>query len=459
MNIVRNLFCTLAAIAISALAMPGMAAKPAAQPQKLYNLEFLLPPTDPLLSDRDNPLYDPATEQLVPPVAVTVTVKNESPPQANSNISSFQFTLSGLIVFKDGLTCPNARCTVDDATNTVFVTNISPPIQTQQSLIVTLHVSSCVAVGEASIAPLVFSGSQVNGDPFDVYDSKTRTDASFPMVTTLSTRTGPDTAPTITTTGILCGNIACGDPPLVVPESFGTCGSDPADPRCVTTSRGTDKNGACSATPIDYAVTNLLPSSKSLHFVWDTNTAPSATFAYRLNGAFPSTVPPAAPSPPPWQVAWLTTTTNGVPGPAFIAAQECLGADLTNFPPAALPLPAPYGTLAAAIKAGDKSIKVNLSTSQFPSLPFPIVIDAERMNVTKITTNTWTVDRDKGATQHLLNANVMSTPLRLVLQSSGPYVAGSIAQVCRASLSHDNGDGTWSAWFIDIGDGWVTIPH
>jgi hypothetical protein len=373
MNIVRNLFCTLAAIAISALAMPGMAAKPAAQPQKLYNLEFLLPPTDPLLSDRDNPLYDPATEQLVPPVAVTVTVKNESPPQANSNISSFQFTLSGLIVFKDGLTCPNARCTVDDATNTVFVTNISPPIQTQQSLIVTLHVSSCVAVGEASIAPLVFSGSQVNGDPFDVYDSKTRTDASFPMVTTLSTRTGPDTAPTITTTGILCGNIACGDPPLVVPESFGTCGSDPADPRCVTTSRGTDKNGACSATPIDYAVTNLLPSSKSLHFVWDTNTAPSATFAYRLNGAFPSTVPPAAPSPPPWQVAWLTTTTNGVPGPAFIAAQECLGAD--EFPARGA---AASGALRHAGSGDQGWRQVDQGQSVDVAIPEPPVPDRDR---------------------------------------------------------------------------------
>jgi len=454
MKVVRNLLCAVAALACAAFALPGMAA----QPQKSYNLEFLLPGTDTLLG-RDNPFYDPATEQLVPPVAVTVTVKNESPPsQANSNISSFKFTLSGLIVFQDGLTCPNAKCSVDPVTNTVFVTNISPPIQAQQAITITLHVSSCVAVGEASLSAQVFSGSQVNGDMFVPFP---KTDPSFPMVTTLSERTESNTGPTFTTAGILCGNIACGET-LPVPESFGTCDTNPTDPRCVTTSRGTDKNGACSIAPLDYAVTNMLPTtSRLLHFKWDANAFPSAAFAYQLNAPFPSTVPPATPSPPPWQVAWLTTTTGGVTSPAFIDAQECLGADLTTYPPATLPLPAPYGTLAAAVKAADKSIKVTTSTSTFPPLPFPIVIDSERMNVTKITTNTWTVQRAPApfAVAHSLNAPVMSTPLRLVLQSSGPYKAGDVAQVCRASLSHDNGNGIWSAYFIDIGDGWITIPH
>ncbi|HET8874935.1 MAG TPA: hypothetical protein VFO53_01285, partial [Casimicrobiaceae bacterium] len=98
----------------------------AAPPKKSYNLEFLLPDNDELqATSPTNPAYDSTTGQLIPPVAVTVTVKNESPPStANSNISSFQFTVSGLALLNGSgdIACPNARCSVDPSTGTVYVT-------------------------------------------------------------------------------------------------------------------------------------------------------------------------------------------------------------------------------------------------------------------------------------------------------------------------------------------------
>ena len=81
--------------------------------------------------------------------------------------------------------------------------------------------------------------------------------------------------------------------------------------------------------------------------------------------------------------------------------------------------------------------------------------------------NAWTVDRGQGG-PHPFAAPVMSTPLRTLTsaqlsdppaQNAAGYFVGNQAQICKASASHDNSDGTWSAWFIDIGDGWVKISQ
>lgn len=455
MNCIRHRLAVGAALAAFA------AAAIAAPPKKSYNLEFLRPDVDELKATSPrNPAYDPTTLQLIPPVAVTVSVKNESPPStANSNISSFQFTVSGLALLNGSgdIACPNARCSVDASTGTVYVTNISPPIQAQQVLKVTFHASSCVVKSEAGISSnTVYSGSQLNGDTFVPFGG--RPDTDFPMVLTLSTRDAAS-PPTIADTGISCGPISCRQD-FPVADSRTSCGSDASDPICVTTRRGNDKNGAvCTTSPVDYFVTNLLETDRKLHFKWETN--PAGAFAYRVNVS--SLVVP------PWQVSWLPTDGNAI----FIGAPTCAGADLTAFPtsPDALPLPTQLTTLASAVKMNDKQIKV---VSTPPNLPiaFSIIIDGERMDVTKVNNNTWTVVRGAGLTQatsHAASKPVMSTPLPTLTSdqfSTDPnvlpvqqtvYSVGQQAQICRASASHDNADGTgtWSAWFIDIGDGWV----
>jgi hypothetical protein len=72
---------------------------------------------------------------------------------------------------------------------------------------------------------------------------------------------------------------------------------------------------------------------------------------------------------------------------------------------------------------------------------------------------TWSVVRGQGGTTssgHSAGALVMSTPLPL-LDPTGtfppPYVAGNQAQMCVQSISAS------TTSVIDIGDGWVTIPH
>jgi hypothetical protein len=441
----------------------------AAPQQKQYNLEFLLPTVDSLLGNRLNPKYRDDNGQLNAPVAVTVTVKNESPPStANSNISSFKFTVSGLALLGSpgDVSCPNAQCVVDPQTATVYVSKISPPIQAQQPFTVTFHATSCVVNGEAFIPAetiAVYTGSSFNGDTFAPFADKPKPDDKFPMVRTLSLRDPEqfDTISTITQTGISCGPISCTQN-FAVTDSRTDCSSPlvAGDPICVTTRRGIDKNGAvCTASPVDYFVTNLLVTNKKVHFKWETNSA--AAFAYRVN------VTPDTAAGPDWQVSWLPTDGD----PIFIGAAGCLGANLGSFPtsPNGLPLPSQLTTLASAVKFNDKQIKVTSTPANFTG--GPIVIDTERMNVIKVNSNTWTVERGSGFTQQaphaLVPGKVMSTPLPLLTSAQFSsdvnvlavqqtvYSVNQQAQMCRASASHDNGDGTWSAWFIDIGDGWT----
>jgi hypothetical protein len=447
------------AVALGWVAFGCMVGLPAmaAQPQKSYNLEFLLPDFDSL--GNHNPVYD-ADLQLVAPTTVTVRLKNESPPSvANSNISSFQFALTGLNLAVNGASCA-ANCTA--VGNTVYVTNISPPIQAQQTFDVTLLVTSCVVVNDANVGSITaYTGSQLNGDTFVPL---AKNDSAFPMVLTLSKRIeATQTTPlTITATGISCGTIGCNGSFAV--ENF-TCSSASVTD-CVSTIRGNNKDGVCS-TSVDYFVTNLLRSGTNplLHFNWATD--PAAAFAYQL------TVKPQPPADPGWQLSWLPVSG----APVFISAPLCIGADLGQYPPSTIPFPKSYGALTASVKTSDKFIYVDTSTGQvavpspFPSNGFPIVVGTERMQVTKINTNKWTVSRAQGGTSPTtpgIGAPVMNTPLPLLAdaqfstdtgtrnaQLAAGYFVGQQAQMCRAALSHDNQDGTWSTWVMDIGDGWV----
>src|SRR5262249_23465524 len=128
----------ICALALTTFSLPGNAS-----PDKLYGLEFLLLPTTTTANpNHANPLYD-ANGQLVPPTEVTAKFKNESPPSVGaSNISSLQFAVDNLVI--DSVACPRGNCTFDPATNTVSVTNISPPVQATEIFPVTVRVRSCV---------------------------------------------------------------------------------------------------------------------------------------------------------------------------------------------------------------------------------------------------------------------------------------------------------------------------
>jgi len=381
-----------------------------AAPQKTYSLVidastgYTTPEATPA-----NPSPQPV---LNTPVAVTVTVKNESPPStANSNISSFTFSLAGLAIADPSqitlTSCPfGSPCFVDtkasfSATgNTISVTNISPPLQGQGTYTVGFNVTSC---GDGSVTNVVvYSGSQLNGQTF-----------------------GFKSAASVLAKSINCGDLACGTP-------FTVPGSTPT----VTGRRGPyDKDGAACSVPTDtfeYYVTNTVGIvGGNLHFRWPVNTEPNADQA----AAFTYTIAAASGNP---QVAWLTV--NG--SPVFIPAYGCSGG-----------LPAPYTTLASDVTVSSTKIKVTSTPAGLPT-GFAIVIGAERMQVTNVSNNNWTVTRHTGGTnaaKHFTADPVMSTPLPILPAGTpSPYTAGYQAQMCLVGSDTS----APSTTFIDIGDGW-----
>jgi hypothetical protein len=459
---IRNALVFLCALMLTTFAAPGIAAKPG----KLYDLQFLLPDT---VDGQPNPTYiDGQLDVDTSPPVVTVRLINLAPPSVGaSNISSFQFRVSGLIVFDEsadppGVECPNALCSVDTSTNTVTVTNISPPVQ-PGSYDVRLRVKSCVVVNDATL-PLgdvqVWTGSQVgNGSPFSPkagLEDPTLSDADGPV-------------------GIKCGDIACAESFTV--GNRACVGTDAS--KCVTTVRGFDADGgACSAT--SYFVTNNLAVSddlvlfnpKRLHFAWpiadEPNAAPNATFAYQVH------IPSGVGNPPSLQVSWLPEQGD----PVFIPAPPCtvqVGAlataqdlvDLSLLSPSQSVLPSPYGELAQKAKASDGKIQVALSPGVAPpAVGSYIVIGSERMRVTGVSKNgsNWDVERGDAETDpapHPAGSFVMSTALPKLGaltpdQTAAGYVTGNKAKMCQASDFDDtDGDGTWTGWVLDSGDGWM----
>lgn len=410
-RLVTGLIFATATIFISTVATPCLAA-----PQKTYSMNVVASATYHV----DPTSLQPAIDV---PVPISVTIKNESPPStANSNISSFSFSVAGMTIFSiDANACvtSGAICTLDTGTNTVSVTNISPPIQAQSTFTVSLNVSSC---GDGVWAAKVYGGSQLNGSVFGGTKS--------------------------VETKVKCGDADCGSP-FAVADANGT---SPGSPLVVSGSRGQyDKSGnTCSV--VDYFVTNTIPTNSTLHFDWQI--APTAAFRYTLN--YPQPVTP--------QVAWLTDSA----GPVFIGGQAC---DVTNAPKN---MPAPYGVLTADVTKNATKLKVDTTlyaaTNAVLPTPFAIVLGTERMLVTNISNGNWTVQRAQGGTAaapHTTNDRVMSTPLPLILSSSlasdagtrqrqlnAGYAVGNQAQMCVAAPASSSWP-TTTYDVIDIGDGYV----
>jgi len=446
MNSIRKWASCVTVVAFAALAIPAaLAAKPPGNGQdKVYSVEFLLPPTAP--DGTVNPSYTAGVLNL--PVTVTVYVKNESPPStAASNASSVKFTLSGLVPV--GVACPRALCTVDTSTGDVFVTNISQPIQAKEVYPVTLQVNSCVVLGEATIRDVhVYTGSQFTGAEF----TPSVSDTSFPVQQTLSTRdpfTFPTTAPfpTIAPTAISCGTAPC-NLDITVPNKF----SDTAGTSVVRIVRGPNADASCSASSsFDYFVTNSLWSSNTLdplfrrlHASWS---APgiSPVFAYELTRATTTFG---------WELGWLPKPATAVTIPAPVCFPGLL--DSSTEPDVAnLPFPEFVGLLSQDLKANANKIKVDTLGNPPPNVPqggLPIRIDNEWMLLTDTSSTGWDVTRVASLrTSHLAGATIATTPMQLLSGVTSPYSNGTPAQMCMAWQSSD----TKKAWIIDGNDGWV----
>ena len=167
--------------------------------------------------------------------------------------------------------------------------------------------------------------------------------------------------------------------------------------------RGLNKDGStCNNVFFDLTdfIVQTTNNQNQVHYQWDTSTQPHAVFVYSVHWS-PAYVGPDG-LPNATLVDWKST---GATPQNYVFARACLSSIL----------PAPYGTLTAGIDAVTGSITVN-ATAPLPTVPFPIVIGTERMQVDTVVGPAWGVTRGTGGTApatHTASDPVMSTPLPL----------------------------------------------
>src|SRR5262249_7520742 len=185
-----------------------------------------------------------------------------------------------------------------------------------------------------------------------------------------------------------------------------------------------NKDGSpCTPGGIGYTFTNDILDNNQVKLQWDTSTDPGAAFTYTVTWK-PEYVNPATGMPSgTTKFAWFV---NGVLTPQVIG-RACIAQNPNGNP--VTYLPAPYGNLNGAIDDTTMTIVVT-PTAAIPTPPFAIIINHERMTVTGVAGNTWTVVRGVGTAlasnpPDADGAFVMSTPL--------PLDAGGLQmQVCIA---------------------------
>jgi len=341
---------------------------------------------------------------------VLATIINDNPSGSNASFGSFTLTVKG----GNNVTIPQDHPADLDpdhggqvtwlSPTSISVTNINP-LKGTDSYTLTVYVSAC---GEGNPwSAVVYAGSNLNGGTF-LDDT-------------------PATSPQ--NNDVACGVLACGG--SVVAVNGVTSGF-----RSLY-----NKDGATCGSG-DYIVTNRIVNNTGfLHFGYDVS---NAVFYY---------APPTSVT----KLAWVVNTT----GPIFETGLQC---DQSNAQQIASPgVPKPYGTLISdnggKIKV-DTSTKVYNTPTTFPAGGFPIMIEQERMQVTKISGNTWTVTRPTGKTtskQHDPTKLVMSTPFPIIpntqpwsnYSSSSLYAPGNYARMCFPA-----GAGNASGGVVDTDDGW-----
>lgn len=173
---------------------------------------------------------------------------------------------------------------------------------------------------------------------------------------------------------------------------------------------------------VDYTFDDRIASRNEVELVWDTGSQPTAAFEYTaMWQPEDSTLPPAR-----TEVSYQKDISGN---PIWVNGEACWN-DGESLTPR---LPDPYANLDEAIIPAQTSISVTPyagagAAPGIPSAPFDLVIGTERLRVTSISGNTWTVLRGVGGTTaapHDGGAFVMSTPL--------PIVGGTQVPVCLAS--------------------------
>jgi hypothetical protein len=291
--------------------------------------------------------------------------------------------------------------------------------------------------------------------------------------------------PSVTATFSVFGGLLNCEPKPPFTFDSGNGITDPTQEGYAAGSRGFWNKDGMSCVPLLYTFTNTILTNNTVHLAWDTSAGQFPAFTYSMtwktedvdNPNNPDTLGLATnygwPVPRRVSVAWLVDSN----GPVFVPALAC----------AESRLPAPYAMLHSSIAdlqvttlvvdvpptvptyvdPSDNTTK-NYPTASIPgTVPFSIVIGTERMLVTAIVGNTWTVTRGYGGTTkavHDASAYVMSTPLPIDFNAVPP------AQVPMCVINH----GWLTAGFnpstgipriryfstvFDIGDGWVRIGN
>ena len=421
MKSLRNLVGVVLAFALAAFAAPGFAAN------KVYKLTVT-----------DSPASAPfGSGRIVANFANAI-------PTGNSSFNSLTFTISSV---SSGVTVRSASAK-HSASPTAGVVTWTPttvtivslyPVKPKQSVTVTVDLDgvSCGSTVDISVDAAVYTGSGLTGEDF-YFDGD-----PYPA----------------TVTANCDGTLACGD---TIPDAFAfpapglsLTSNDPGYAKAV---RGWFNGKGEQCVAVDYNFTNLLIVNNTFTNKWNTTQAPSGAFYYTVNGdAKPLPQYGATPTLLPPQVAW-----------EFNAAGEPIN-KTDGLVCLSSKLPRPYGTVASL---EGTALVIDTPTSPSlpdggdwetpPATPFPIYIDQERMTVTSIDGNSWTVARGSASTTsvgHNPGAYVLSTPLPVDTRVGSPY-QNKAAQMCVVSQGWQQyGAGEYFQFvdFIDIGDGWGRV--
>jgi len=439
--------------------LPIFSAPSFAGPTKLYDLKACVG----AFADENGPLstdhkscattQSQGLDQQTGPTLIVVRVFNASPPTSNSQISSID-----LVVDVDWrvqgpastvLVAPKANNTFVDISidNHLKVGNI-PPIKPEGWVTLKFNVDN-FSCGDGRWNVTAYTGSSFTGATFQKVS-----DFTSPL------------------TSVACAQLGC-DKSVTAIQPQGS--EDITALGYISKlTRGINQDGT-SGTACESLYAYMTPSTNSsgvtsLNTVWDKNRADTdvAVFSYEVN-IVRNAASTVANTLSNLKVAWLPKT-DGTPD--YQPVTQNGGALLCNDASAAggglqNKLPFAYTTLVS-----DDGSKITVASSLgVPAVPFSIVIEQERMLVTKVNTNTnvWTVTRPTGGTStpttvptHPVDSPVMSTPFRIGQPGDGfsaSYV-GLIAPICINSITPVAGDLTgtkFKAVVIDGSDGYVRL--
>ena len=397
-----------------------------AAPQKVYDLLVCVgkfantyKTNDPLY-DSDPTLCRPAQAQLSTalatiPTPIDARVFNLTPPTANSTISSIDLFVDvkwqvlnqfvGTVDKRVQVLDNSGKWKADVSTTShLKIANLAP-VKPDKWVTVRFYVND-VSCGDGGWDVTAYTGSGFTGDTF-----------------------GPETSPFVKqVTSVACAQLNCNQgidsvQPQGVDLLLGTNSPKFIDKLY----RGNNQDGPASCsnlyvyqTPISELIRGTLTVT-SLVTVWDKNLAnpQPAVFRYGVNleptAGFETTESKLS----QMRVAWLPISDTN-PAPDFQSALFCEGGVVD-----ANSTPFQYTKL---VEDNGDRIKVEVPTHALPPVPFSIMIQRERLLVTKINDNnvpnTWTVTRNTGGTSppaspYASGTLVMSTPFPIATSANG----------------------------------------